>query len=193
MAERVTSILPGVRDRLFVRMHPVSADFIPRRPTERIILCPVIFEAYKNMSERLKEWITAVQDQIHPKVRLLVTASPDEVPVSLACSPWIEFVGRLKQDDLDQLWARSRAIFFPTGLESFGFPLAEARVNGLPAIARDTVQNQEIAGPALCAFSSGNAASLRDAINLALTMDVPPDPAPFDPDSYFGWMLGEAR
>ena len=43
------------------------------------------------------------------------------------------------------LWSRCRAVYFPTGLESFGCPLAEARVNGVPVIARDTPQNREIA------------------------------------------------
>ena len=57
--------------------------------------------------------------------------------------------------------ARSRAIYFPTGLESFGYPLAEARVSGQPAIARDTAQNREIAGPALCGYSLGDPDSLR--------------------------------
>ena len=64
---------------------------------------------------------------------------------------------------LRDLWARSRAIYFPTGLESFGCPLAEARVNGLPVIARDTPQNREIAGPALCGYTLGDADSLRQA------------------------------
>jgi glycosyltransferase involved in cell wall biosynthesis len=193
MAERVISALPSVRDRLLVRMHPVSAEFIPRQPTERIILCPIIFEVYKNMIERLEEWVDAVQSKIHPEVQLLVTAAPAEVPTSLANNPWIKFVGRLNQDDLNRLWSRSRAIFFPTGLESFGFPLAEARVNGIPAIARDTAQNREIAGPALCGFTYRDAASLRDATVSALTKKVTPDPRPFDADAYFSWMLGAPR
>ena len=190
MAERVASALPSVRDRLLVRMHPVSPEFIPRRATERIILCPIIFEVYKNMVDRLEEWVDAIQGKIHPKVQLLVTAAPAEVPTSLANNPWIKFVGRLKQHELDQLWARSRAIFFPTGLESFGFPLAEARANGLPAIARDTAQNREIAGRALCGFTLRDAASLRNATVSALAKNVEPDPGPFDADAYFSWMLG---
>ena len=51
------------------------------------------------------------------------------------------------------MWARSRAIYFPTDLESFGYPLAEARVSGQPVIARDTALNREIAGPALCRYT----------------------------------------
>jgi glycosyltransferase involved in cell wall biosynthesis len=102
----------------------------------------------------------------------------------------MDFVGRLDHAKLCRLWARSRAVYFPPGLEAFGFPLAEARVNGQPVIARDTPQNREIAGPALCGFAVGDPDSLRQAIEIAVTRKVAPDPAPFDPDAYFDWMLG---
>jgi hypothetical protein len=64
-------------------------------------------------------------------------------------------------------------------------------VNGQPVIARDTAQNREIAGPALCGFEPGNPDSLELAVKTALTSSVTPDPAPFDPDAYFTWMLGD--
>jgi hypothetical protein len=58
-------------------------------------------------------------------------------------------------------------------------------------IAQDTAQNREIAGrPALRGYSTGDPASLRSALERALTLDLTPDPGPFDPDTYFGWMLG---
>jgi glycosyltransferase involved in cell wall biosynthesis len=190
MADRVTRVLPSVKKRLVVRMHPVSTGPIPSRPHGKLILCPVIFSPYKHMAERLTEWVEAVDKHIDPEVRLVVTASPSEVPDSLAGSPRIEFVGQLQHAKLVELWADSRAIYFPTGLESFGFPMAEARVSGWPVIARDTAQNREIAGQAHCAFTVGDENSLRQATELAMTANVSPDPAPFDPDAYFDWMLG---
>ena len=87
---------------------------------------------------------------------------------SLAAHPHVKLVGRLVLDDLAPLWSQSRAIYFPTSVESFGYPLAEARVNGQPVIALDTPQNREIAGPALFGFISGDQGSLRDATELAL-------------------------
>jgi len=193
MARRVTRILPGAARRIVVRPHPVSADSVPRRPRDPAILCPVLFAPYKRMDERLTELLTAIECCGDPAVRVRVTASPAEVPEPLASDARIEFVGRVDQQDLRQAWARSRAIYFPTGLESFGYPLAEARVSGQPVIACDTPQNREIAGPALCGFTAGDADSLRHATMLALTRQVPPDPAPFEPDAYFTWLLGPAR
>lgn len=190
MAERVARIMPEVESRLTVRLHPVAPLSTPMRADPDIILCPVIFESYKQMPERLADWQAAVDHQGTRAPRLVVTADRDEVPAPVANDPRIEFVGRLDHHTLEGFWARSKAIYFPPGLESFGCPLAEARANGQPVIAQATAQNQEIAGPALCGFTAGEPDSLREAIELAMTRHVPPDPAPFDPEAYFSWMLG---
>ena len=189
MAERVTQILPSVHSRIVVRPHPVSVDPIQSVRRGPAILCPVLFSPYKGMASRLSEWLTATDGHIDPSVRLIVTANQSEVRDSLARNPRLEFVGRLNHEDLRPLWARSRAIYFPTRVESFGYPLAEARVNGLPVIALDTPLNREVAGPMLCSFSPGDEAALRHATEVALTADMSPDPAPFDPDAYFDWLL----
>jgi glycosyltransferase involved in cell wall biosynthesis len=190
MAERVIRILPGVRNRVTVRPHPVSADSVPRGPRDQAILCPVLFASYKRMDERLAELLSAVQEHGDTSVRVRVTADPADLPASVAADPRIDLVGRSDPREVRDLWARSRAIYYPTGLESFGYPLAEARVSGHPVIAYDTAQNREIAGPALCGFTPGDRDSLRAAVALALTSNVAPAPAAFDPDAYFNWILG---
>jgi glycosyltransferase involved in cell wall biosynthesis len=190
MAERVTRILPGLQDRIVVRPHPVSADSVPDIRPEKVILCPVLFSPYKGMVARIEEWLKATDGHIDPSIRLVVTATRAEMPESLACNSRLELVGRIDHSELRRLWARARAIYFPTRTESFGYPLAEARVNGQPVIAQDSPLNREVAGPALCAFTSGDTVSLRQATELALTPGIKPDPAPFDPDAYFSWLLG---
>ena len=191
MAERITAVLPEVADRVTMRMHPVSVAAAHRRPSGALILCPVLFAPYKHMADRIGEWLAAVDEVMDDAVRLIVTASPAEVPASLATSPRLHLVGRLSVAKTRDLWWRCQAIYFPTGLESFGCALAEARVNGVPVIARDTAQNREIAGSALCGYTLGDGDSLLHATRTALTALVTPDAQPFDPDAYFDWMLGE--
>jgi hypothetical protein len=193
MAERIATVRPELSSRVAVRPHPVSAGPVPCPPGDPVILCPVLFAPYKQMPQRLIELLTAVRDLEDPSVRVQVTANPAEVPAAIACHPQVELVGHLPGSELREMQARSRAIYFPTSLESFGYPLAEARVSGQPAIARDTPQNREIAGPALCGYTPGDPDSLRRAVRAALTAHVAPDPGPFDPDRYFGWLLGSAR
>jgi glycosyltransferase involved in cell wall biosynthesis len=199
MAERVAAHLPGARHRLVVRPHPVSAGSVsvgsvsagPARAAaqEPVILCPVLLASYKRMDERLAELLGAVARHGDRSIRVRVTATAAELP-SLVGHPTVELVGRLSELEMRDLWGRCRAIYFPTGVESFGYPLAEARVRGLPIIARDTAQNREIAGTALRGFRPGDEASLTAAVGAALTATVVPDPRPFDPDSYFQWLLG---
>jgi glycosyltransferase involved in cell wall biosynthesis len=193
MAERVTRALHAAKTRLVVRAHPVSAGSVPAAARDPAILCPVLFAPYKRMDDRLAELLTAVEEAGDPWVRVRVTATAGELPAALAADPRFDFLGRLSPHELRAAWTRSRAIYFPTGLESFGYPLAEARANGYPVIARDTEQNREIAGAALCGFQSGDPDSLRHAVKLALTTSVRPDPSPFDPDAYFEWLLGSPQ
>jgi hypothetical protein len=190
MAERVTAVLPDVAGRLVVRMHPVSSTRASLPAAGSLVFCPVLFAPYKHMDDRVAEWLTAVDDVLDDAVRLVVTASPGDVPASLAASPRLHLVGRLDVARAHELSARCRAIYYPTSIESFGCPLAEARVNGQPVIAVDSPQNREIAGPALFGYIQGDRESLLHATRAALAARVAPDPAPFDPDRYFDWMLG---
>ena len=176
-----------------VRPHPVSVPCNPRMSDDPVILCPVLFAPHKQMPRLLAELLTAVDDLQDPAVRVWVTAHATEVPAAIACHPQVELVGRLPHSELRDLQARSRAIYFPTDLESFGYPLAEARVSGQPVIARDIALNREIAGPALCGYTLGDPDSLCRAVEFALTADIAPDSGPFDPDRYFGWLLGLPR
>jgi len=193
MAERIATIRPDLSSRVVVRLHPLSPPSVPRVPGDPVILCPVLFSSWKQMPQRLTELLPAIDDLGDPSVRVRVTANASEVPAAIACHPQVELVGRLSSSEVREMQAHSRAIYFPTGLESFGYPLAEARVSGLPVIARDTALNREIAGPALYGYTQGDPDSLRHAVKVALTADVAPDPGPFDPDQYFGWLLGVSR
>ena len=118
-------------------------------------MCPVLFAPYKRMDERLAELLAAVDDDGDRRSGCGSPPARRNLPPDLASQPpdRVPRAGSISTE-LRQAWARSRAIYFPTGLESFGYPLAEARANGQPVIARDTAQNREIAGPALCGFQS---------------------------------------
>jgi len=192
MAERIAGALPDVAGRLAVRMHPITS--VPARPaTGSLILCPVLFSPYKHMPERIADWLAVTEGAMDDSVRLIVTAGTAEVPAALAASPRLHFVGRLSVEHVAKLWDQCRAVYFPTSLESFGYPLAEARTRGRPVIAVDTPQNREIAGQALRGYTAGDGDSLRCAIEAALATSTAPDPGPFDPDAYFDWMLGGGR
>ncbi|MGH3870147.1 MAG: glycosyltransferase [Pseudonocardiaceae bacterium] len=192
MAERVITVLPEVRDRVVVRFNPIAPDWFPRSDVrDPAILCPIIFYPYKRMDERLAELVAALDAYGDPQVQVWVTATAAQLPALLAGHPRMVLLGQLSLEQLCAVWSRCRAVYFPTGIESFGYPLAEARLSGHPVIARDTPQNREIAGDALCPYPAGDDDALRDAVARALTTETSADPAPFDPTRYFTFLLGE--
>ncbi|MBL6279503.1 glycosyltransferase [Micromonospora fiedleri] len=190
MAERVGHVLPGVRDRVVVRFHPLRQ---PARtaagPDERFLLCPIVDSPFKRMRVHLTELARVLPSG----VRVVSTMRPDTAPPELRDDPRFRFVGVLDRDRLAEYYARCAAVYYPTAVESFGYPLAEARSAGIPVIAQDSAHNHEIAALALHPFDPGHSASLRDAVEAALHAVLTPDPEPFAADSYFDWLFDHHR
>lgn len=189
MAERVARVAPVLASRLVVRHHPLMAPAPTPLPEQPAVLVPVLFAPYKRMDVHLTALLSAL-DRAGVAGVVRATATHAELP-QLAGHPRLELLGRLEPEQLTAEWARSTAVYFPTGLESFGYPLAEARAAGRAVIALDTAQNREIAGGALRGFDAGDDASLAEAVDSALSGPAPTaDPGEFDPDRYFTWLMG---
>ncbi|MCL9794701.1 glycosyltransferase [Frankia sp. AgKG'84/4] len=211
MAERVASALPAVTDRLVVAFNPVtlpSADTLStgdeetppdpgRWPTK--ILCPIIITPRKKMTGRLRAALTALDILAAPPERidatLLVTTRADclEDP-SLAAHPRLALIGEHPAAAVTSLMTRCGAIFFPTELESFGYPLAEGRLLGVPVIARNTAHNREIAGSALIGYNQEKPEEIAAALCAALTTTTHPDHTKmFARDPYFNLLLATPK
>lgn len=149
---------------------------------------PILNAPYKNLEFHLANVLEASQEATLDRV--YVTAEATEFSGQLRSDPRVEFVGQLSASDLDRYWQLCRAIYFPTQLESFGYPLAEARANGRRVVALNTSQNREIAGSALAAFELDDRDSLAAAIDDAMGVTRSPDRETFDPNSYFSWLTG---
>lgn len=190
MAERVLALLPDLRRRLVVRHHPVTpVTLAPRDPSRAVILVPVLFYSYKNMVDHLTALLDVLRAAGRTDVEVQVTAEEAELGRVAGGDPPLVPLGRLSYHQLRPAWASCTAVFFPSRIESFGYPLAEARAAGLPVIAPDTAQNREVAGPCLVPYHAEQPESLGEAVQRALLDTFDPDPAPFAPDGYFDWML----
>jgi glycosyltransferase involved in cell wall biosynthesis len=67
-------------------------------------------------------------------------------------APWVEFVGPFDRAEALGLYRGADIFVFPSLVESFGHPLAEAMAAGLPIAAADTPVNREVCGPAAVYF-----------------------------------------
>jgi glycosyltransferase involved in cell wall biosynthesis len=120
-----------------------------------------------------------------------VTANLRDLPPDLATHPLVDAVGIMPSDRLAALWQTATAVFYPSTVEAFGYPLAEARAYGVPVIAPDTAQAREIAGAALRGYDPVDPHGLGAALRAAAE-PVTSEPAGFDRDSYFDWLLGRS-
>jgi len=203
MAGRVLLHLPGVESRLRVRLHPLSKpdDFV-RCPTGAVFLMPALFAPWKGLEGGfavLRRALDLVEHDRDVPVEIRVTATADQLRHALGgeTDSRIVAISRLTPIDLDRQYETARAVLYPTKLESFGYPLAEARLRRVPVIARDTELTREVAGPWLLPVDSDDAYALARAMSTALD-DVAgssdcADNNPFDPTSYFDDLLGNQR
>lgn len=194
MAHRVTARLPGVADRIVVRAHPLSFGPSGRdvgAPSGPFILYPSLPAAHKDAAGHIRRLHQSLR-RLERDDRIVVTYRTSELPDDLQANDRIVTVGPIPPDAMADWYAAATMIYFPSSVESFGYPLAEARAAGRPVIAADTPQNAQVAGPAMCGFSLGADDSLDAALMGADTLDLLPDQGAFDPDAYFDWLLETA-
>jgi hypothetical protein len=188
MAERVLAHLPVLTGRLVVRPHPLTPP-APGHVEPGTVLCPVLFAGYKQMGRHLGLLLAAMTGPDLPDLRVLVTAEPAEVDEGLRADSRLVLLGRLSAAELDAVTASAQVLYYPTLVESFGYPLAEARAAGRPVLAPVGGTARDLAGASWEPYDEGDVASLRAALVRALTRTSRPDPGPFDPDAYFPWLL----
>lgn len=191
MAERVRSALPpAAARRVTVRAHPLSPSDRPETSRDStVLLCPVLDAPYKGLATRLRRLIDAVAERSDLQLRLTMSADAFASPLP----DNVVALGRLDLDGLIVELDSAGALVFPLTVESFGYPLAEARSMNIPVLAPDTALTREVAASSLvpCDFTSSQ--SVDEALDLVRSAlpsaDVPT--APFDPDRYFAWLIDE--
>ena len=193
MAARVEHWLPRSRFTIAVRPHPVSpratlAERVPGR-----IVCPVLLAPYKQMGPRLRLLIEACSRvrAAGTLIEVVVTATAEELrQEGVPAADAVTAVGRLGVDQVEGLLSTAQIVYYPTEVESFGYPLAEARANGQPVLAADNAHNAEVAGSALMGFVP-DVDSLELALRRALATTVTPSVVE-DAAEYFDRLLEPA-
>jgi glycosyltransferase involved in cell wall biosynthesis len=80
-------------------------------------------------------------------------------------TPWVRFVGPLGLQETRALYHRADIFVFPSLTESFGHPMVEAMVTGLPIVASDTPVNREVCGDAAEYFQPLSAEDLATKVS----------------------------
>lgn len=146
----VIKVKPLVDDDLAVRLSMPSA-VVQRHPVDAAqftFFYPADAVGHKNHENLLKAWEILAEEKRKPK--LLLTLQPSEMEqlkkrAKLSSDMAISLIslGWLPRGDVLKQIKKSSALIFPSRAETFGLPMLEARVLGVPVIAseRDFVRD----------------------------------------------------
>lgn len=110
-------------------------------------------EAHKNHATLINAWAMLAGEGVFPSLALTLSesTSPDlakhlEVE-RVAKGLHIHNLGVLPYDQLVDLYRDSKALIYPSGFESFGLPLIEAKLAGLPVLAPELDYVRDVLDP----------------------------------------------
>lgn len=110
-------------------------------------------EAHKNHATLISAWRILAEEGVYPSLALTLSSERmseliDHVSGESASGGLhIHNLGPLPYDALIALYRESGALIYPSGFESFGLPLVEARLAGLPVLAPELDYVRDITDP----------------------------------------------
>lgn len=135
-------------------------------------------EAHKNHRLLLQAWLLLAQEGVRPTLAL--TLGPRDATlmqeVESACAEArlrIRNLGHIPRGEVIALYAKSRALIFPSTAESFGLPLVEAAQVGIPILASELDFVRDVCVPAHT-FDPASAVSIARAVKRFLGNPEPP-------------------
>jgi glycosyltransferase involved in cell wall biosynthesis len=150
-----------LRERLDLGTRPVVLSLSAKRP-------------HKNL-KGLLDALARLEDR--PVLVLPGYATPHEAELkahaeALRITPDVRFLGWTSPEDVEGLFALSRAFVFPSFYEGFGLPVLEAMARGVPVACSDRASLPEVAGDAALLFDPSDPAQIADALQRLLTTDT---------------------
>jgi len=122
-------------------------------PTAYDFLYVASGEPHKNHRRLVEAWVNLARKGLRP--RLCLTIDREAHPelchwIEQECAGFglrISNLGRLTPEDVLRLYPESGALIYPSDLESFGLPLIEARLAGLPILAAELDYVRDLIDP----------------------------------------------
>jgi glycosyltransferase involved in cell wall biosynthesis len=120
--------------------------------------------AHLHKNHRILGGMEQFRDVSDREFRVIVTLRPFEITPELKRLGWVEPIGRLSPEGCLEQYRKSHALFFPSVLESFPLPLAEAMSLGLPVVCSDLPYARWVCEEQAIYFDPHDAASACRAI-----------------------------
>ena len=164
--DRLVSHFAAPEERIRVIPYGVHTGFGPDGEAadrgEPYFLYVGTFEARKGL-----DTVAAAMGRL-PEVRVVLAGRPgwgtEETVRALTASGRVEIVREPSDAELAALYRGAAALVYPSRMEGFGLPVAEALASGCPVIASDLPEIRDWAGAAPRYVAPGDAGALAEAM-----------------------------
>ena len=134
-------------------------------------------EAHKNHRTLLAAWRLLAQEGLHPSLALTLNSRDIALKREIAeltdgAALRVEDLGQMPHEQVLALYARARAMIFPSTSESFGLPLIEAMHVGLPILASELDYVRDVCRP-VQTFDPTSPVSIARAVKRFLAVPEP--------------------
>jgi glycosyltransferase involved in cell wall biosynthesis len=147
-SERVEVIPYGVAETFFADAPSAEEPVVDNLPERPYLLFVGTWEARKGLAT-LHEAVRKV-NSVRRRVRIVLAGQPgwgtERVLEAMRRDRDVEFRDRPDDGQLAQLYRHALALVYPSEMEGFGLPVAEAMACGCPVIATDLPSIREFAG-----------------------------------------------
>ena len=169
MRDQLARSYPDVSGRIAVIPQPAPHWFTSpeqRRPRNESGRLKLLYPAagYPHKNHKLLALMNGHRTGA-PDVEIVITLAGDRSRDHDTYGAWVVNVGRLDWPQLVTTYAEVDALFFPSLLESYGLPLVEGMMAGLPIVCADLPYAHWLCGAQAIYFDPRNAASAWAAIS----------------------------
>jgi glycosyltransferase involved in cell wall biosynthesis len=141
-------------------------------PREPIVLSVGVLHRRKRIAELVEGHRRYFEraPALPPPCRLVVVGGPagDETRVAQAAGPACELLGFVSRERLEDLYRRAALLVYPSALEGFGMPVAEAMAHGCPVLVARNSALVEVAGEAGLYLDDADPEAIAVALETAL-------------------------
>ncbi|MBC7429396.1 MAG: glycosyltransferase [Bacteriovorax sp.] len=161
----------GIPEQKFFIHRPMPTDidlqkFINKQTLKNTFFYPSLFQNYKNHLLLIEAFILLAQ--AHDGEKFVLELTIDDQMIELPLNLEVKYYGMIPRSEALQKINNATAVIYPSSIESYGIPIAEAIFLKTPVLASDLPYARELIGEEGIYFDSQNPESIKKSVERFL-------------------------
>jgi glycosyltransferase involved in cell wall biosynthesis len=169
--KKICSLRLDISKEKFIIHRPLPTDielpkFKNKNPLKHTFFYPSLFQNYKNHGLLVKAFILLAKSR--PQINFILELTIDDLLIEVPSNLQVKYYGMISRNETLQKINNATAVIYPSLIESYGMPLAEAIFLKTPIIASDLPYAHELLGDNGIYFNPNSAQSIKDSLDRFL-------------------------